>query len=94
MRLEEPFLAPREHPGEPWEQGDAHVGVRNPIISCWGRVLEFILRFFRVPRAEIQFFFRAVSRILFVQNFAMKSGRSGVSKAGLRKERVTKNDLL
>ena len=91
----EAILAPRDHPGGPWEQQDGHEVVRNRIFidfgvivgpyfesCCWHRGLEFKL------------LFGLVSKSLFVFTFESKSRRVDLLKRCCCIEGVAKNIVL
>ena len=61
----ETILAPRDHPGGPWEQQDGHEVVRSRLLIDFGMMLRPILRGFLAPRLEIPICFGFVPMSFF-----------------------------
>ena len=62
----EAILAPRDHPGKPWEEQDGHEVANEQIFVDFGMISGLIMLFFSDPKClKNRVIFRFVSMLLF-----------------------------
>ena len=86
----EAILAPRDHPGGPWEQQDGREVTNNMIFADFGLIFELVRQFWETKMLKQCVFCLAWFQVILLKISASKFRRLGLPNRGFHMESTAK----